>query len=85
MRRNTPVLIAPLVFVFGLCFSARIAWGQSPESTTRHQFQLKNPPRITHGTVSREVLRSLAAAQATRYRCGTTKLFPRETASSTTA
>ncbi len=60
MRRNTPVLIAPLVFVFGLCFSARFALGQSPESTTRHQFQLKNPPRITHGAVSREALKSLA-------------------------
>src|SRR5258708_13558347 len=62
MRRNPPVLIAPLVFVFGLCFSTIFALGQSPESTARHQFQLKTPPRITHGTISSQALKSLATS-----------------------
>jgi hypothetical protein len=32
MRRNTPVLIALLVFVLGLCFSATLAVGQSAQT-----------------------------------------------------
>jgi hypothetical protein len=59
MRRNTPILIALLVFVFALCFSVTFAFGQAPQSTTYHRFQLKNPPRITHGAPTREALKSL--------------------------
>jgi len=62
MRRNTPVLIALLVFVFGLCFSATLAVGQSSQSTTHHRFQLKTPPRITHATVSSQALKSLVTS-----------------------
>ena len=60
MRRNPPILIA--LFVFGFCFSATLALGQSPQSTTHHQFQLKTPPRISHGSISRQALKSLATS-----------------------
>src|SRR3984893_6862960 len=61
MRRTT-VLIASMIFVFVLCLSATFAFGQSQESTTAHRLQLKIPPRITHGPVSREVVKSLASS-----------------------
>src|SRR3981081_414347 len=60
MRRNPPILIALLVFVF--CFSATLALGQSTQSTTHHQFQLKTPPGISHGSISRQALKSLATS-----------------------
>jgi hypothetical protein len=62
MRRNTPILIALLVVVFGLCFSATLAVGQSSQSTTHHQFQLKTPPRITHSSLSSQAMKSLATS-----------------------
>ena len=58
MRRNVPTLSTSMVFVFAL-FSAIFAFGQSQESTTPHRFELKSPPPIVHGSVSRETRKGL--------------------------
>ena len=62
MRRNTLVWIAAATLALSILVTN--ALGQSAQTTTAHQLQLKNPPTIVHGPASKAARKAIIAAGA---------------------